>query len=373
MKKKVVQLFHGFNMGGAETLVKEYCLKLDKEKYDVAALCFFRYHTPFEKILEDAGVRLVYINDYEEACTRDGKNPLRRISMLLRRYRFIIKYLKTEKPDILHTHLAVNNYVYLAHPKKDTKIFHTVHNEPTVLWNPSMARRIDKFFVKKLLKKYRMRFITLHDDMRREVNEMFGVRDSVVLNNGIDFSRFEQALPKEDVRRKIKIPSDAFVVGHIGRFDEQKNHKFLVEVFAKVYEKNEKAFLLLIGNGKIRSEIERQIEEAGLKDRSMILDYRTDIPDLLNAMDRFVFPSFFEGLGIVLIEAQKAGVLSVASDAVPKAAVVSNLVKQLSLELTAEQWAEEILVKWAEEVQYHGMEEWDIRCVVHKLEELYDS
>ncbi len=373
MKKKVVQLIHGFNMGGAEMLVKEYCLKLDKEKYDVFVLCFFRYHSPYEKILEDAGVKIIYINDYKEALTRDGNSRLKRVSMLLHRYRFVRNYIRREAPDILHTHLAVNSYVLFANPKKGTKILHTVHNEPTVLWNRSRARRIDYYSACRLVKKYHMQFITLHEKMRKEVDEMFGVYNSVVLNNGIDFSRFEHVLPGKTVRRNLGIPEEAYVLGHIGRFDVQKNHRFLVEVFAKIYEKNKNAFLLLIGNGKIQPEIEQQIKMHGLEHRSMILSHRTDIPDLLGAMDKFVFPSVFEGLGIVLIEAQRAGVECIASDRVPKAAIVSNLVKQLSLELSAEEWADEVLGFQVDSVQYQGIEEWNMSRVVQHLEKLYDS
>lgn len=373
MKKKVLQLIHGFTMGGAETLVKEYCLKLNKDKYDVSVLCFYKYNSPYEKLLEDAGVNITYIDDYSEACTRDGKSRLKRIFMILRRYQFIRNYIKEETPDILHTHLALNSYVSFANPGKGTKIFHTVHNEPTVLWDQRKERKIDFIAARRLVKKYHMQFITLHDRMRQEVNELFGVSNSVVLNNGIDFSKYENALSGEAVRKREGIPKDAFVIGHIGRFGEQKNHKFLVKVFAEIHEKNQNAFLLLIGNGKLQPEIEQQLKELGLEERYKILSHRTDIPDLLNAMDRFVFPSIFEGLGIVLIEAQKAGVACIASDAVPKAAVVSNLVKQLDLNLPADEWADQVICWNVNSVEYYGIEQWDMKQVVLRLEELYSS
>ena len=372
MKKKVLQVIHGFTMGGAETLVKEYCLKLNKDKYDVSVLSFFKYNSPYEKILEDAGIKITYINDYNEACTRDGRKRMKRIGMILRRYWFIRTYIKKESPDILHTHLALNSYILFAAPKKGTRIVHTVHNEPSVLWNRSKSRRIDYFSVCRLIKKYQMKFITLHEPMRQEVDEMFGVKDSVVLNNGIDFARFENVLSKEDVREKENIPKDAFVIGHIGRFDEQKNHKFLIEVFKIIHEKNEKAFLLMIGNGKLQQEVEAQLEDCGVKYCSKILSNRTDIPDLLNAMDRFVFPSVFEGLGIVLIEAQKAGVPCIASAAIPKAAVVSNLMKQLELTLPAEEWADEVLCTVSEKIVYQGIDAWNMNSVVQHLEEIYE-
>ena len=105
----------------------------------------------------------------------------------------------------------------------------------------------------------------------------------------------------------------------------------------------------------------------------MILSQRTDIPNLLNAMDRFVFPSVFEGLGIVLIEAQKAGVPCIASDVVPKAAVVSNLVKQLDLGLLAKDWANEVIDWEVQSVESKGLEEWDMSKVVLRLEEYYEA
>lgn len=373
MKKKVLQFIHGFNMGGAEALVKDYCLNLDKEKYEVSVLCFYRYHTPYEKMLEDGGIKVTYISDIDNRNEGIGVKRLGAVFDLFRRCCFIRQFIRNEAPDILHTHLAVNSYVAFAGPKKGTKIIHTVHNEPKVLWNRSFSRRLDLKAAHNLVKKYQMRFITLHEEMKQEVNELFGVDDSVVLNNGIDFSRFDAALARDTVREREGIPSDAFVVGHIGRFGVQKNHKFLIDVFAKIHEKNEKAFLILIGNGKLQPEIERQLKELGLEKCSKILSYISDIPDLLGAMDRFVFPSIFEGLGIVLIEAQKAGLSCIVSDAVPKAAIVSNLVKQLDLKFSADQWAEETMNWNVDSVKYCGIEDWDMKRVILRLEEIYNS
>lgn len=370
MQKKVLQLIHGFTMGGAETLVKEYCLKLNKEKYDVSVLSFFKYHTPYESLLEEAGIKIIYINDIQD---RLNGSKISNAMDVLKRYMFIRKYIQKEQPDILHTHLAVNSYVAFAKPKKRTKIFHTVHNEPQRLWRKSFSRQLDFYAAKKLIKNYQMKFITLHDAMRKEVNELFEVDNSVVLNNGIDFSRFETALPKEQVRSREGIPADAYVIGHVGRFNQQKNHKFLADVFSEISKKNDKAFLLLVGNGSLQKGTEEQLKQLGLENKYKILSNRTDIPDLMNAMDKFVFPSKYEGLGIVLIEAQKIGLECVISDKVPDAAVVSNLVKKLPLELSAGKWAEAVLKSDVEEAEYFGIESWDMKQVVLELEEIYAS
>ena len=142
-----------------------------------------------------------------------------------------------------------------------------------------------------------------------------------MLNNGIDFSAFEKTLSKEKVRKREGIPEDAFVVGHVGRFNKQKNHKLLVETFAEIYKKNPKAFLLMVGNGSLQKETEERLKVLGLEGHYLILSHRTDIPDLMKAMDKFVFPSNYEGLGIVLIEAQKIGLECIISHVVPDAAI----------------------------------------------------
>ena len=234
MKKKVLQFIHGMTMGGAETLVKEYCLKLDKEKYDVSVLCFYKYNLPYEQILEDAGIQITYIEDIKNYPEEGNFKYLRRILLMLKRVFYVKKYLKKEQPDIIHTHLNNNTYIWAARPKRGTKIFHTIHSELTALWEDDLESKIDFYAAKQLIKKYRMRFITLHEQMRIDTNELFNVKDSVILNNGIDFDRFEKALSKEEIRQKEGIPADAFVVGHVGRFNENKNQDFLVDVFYEI-------------------------------------------------------------------------------------------------------------------------------------------
>lgn len=360
-------------MGGAETLTKEYCLKLDKEKFDVSVLCFHRYHTPYEKLLEEAGVNVVYASDHIKNYDKIAFRYPGRILMLAKRWAFLKKYLRESKPDVLHFHMALSIYVLLAKMGRNTKIIRTMHTEPKRRWNNSMGRKLDLWATHKLMKKYPMQFITLHEDMKNEINEMFGVNNSIVLNNGIDFSRFEHALDKKTVREREGIPQDACVIGHVGRFNEVKNHQFLVEVFAKLHKKDHNTFLLLVGNGSLQKKIEEQLKSQGLENNYKILSERTDIPDLLNAMDKFVFPSISEGLGIALIEAQKAGLPCVVSSAVPQASTVSNLVKRLDLEKGADAWAEETAKFHVGTVLYDGIEAWNLEKIVRSLEKLYVS
>ena len=370
-RKKVLQFIHGFSMGGAEKLVSEYCLKMNKEKYDVSVLCFHRYNTPYEKILEEAGIHVVYASDHIKNYEKIAFQYPGRLLMLAKRWLFLRRYLRNLKPDVLHLHMALSVYVLFANLGKNIKMLRTVHNEPKKRWDNSFGRKIDFYATKKLIKKHQLQFITLHDEMRKEVNELFGVENSLVLNNGIDFSVFENVRSKEIVREQEGIPQDAYVIGHVGRFNKQKNHKLLVEIFAEIYKKNPKAFLLMIGNGSLQKETEARLKDLGIEGRYKILSNRMDIPDLMNAMDKFVFPSNYEGLGIVLIEAQKIGLECVISNVVPDAAVVTNLVKKVDLNAPLETWVETIESFHVEEVESRGIEEWDMNQVVLRLEEYY--
>ena len=132
--------------------------------------------------------------------------------------------------------------------------------------------------------------------MKNEVNELFNVTNTVVLNNGIDFKRFDKARNKEIVRKEIGISCDAFVVGHVGRFIGVKNHELIIQAFKKVIQIKKNAFLLLIGDGVLKEKIINELNTEGFNDKYLILSNRNDIPDLLKTMDVFVFPSKYEVL-----------------------------------------------------------------------------
>jgi glycosyltransferase involved in cell wall biosynthesis len=145
----------------------------------------------------------------------------------------------------------------------------------------------------------------------------------------------------------LGIPPDAFVIGHVGRFDEQKNHLFLVEIAAEVAKREPKMRLLLVGDGLLRPKIEQKIAQLGLTDRTIFAGSRHDVPRLmLSAMDVFLFPSLYEGLGLVLIEAQAAGLPCIFSDVVPEEAdLVKPLIRRFSLSEPASVWADAILAE----------------------------
>ncbi len=162
-----------------------------------------------------------------------------------------------------------------------------------------------------------------------------------ILYCGVDLRPFSETVVSAQVRRELGIPIDAYVVGHVGRFSEVKNHAFLLDIVGRMVERDPNVRCLLVGDGPLRQEIEEKVNQLGLKDKVIFTGLRSDVPRLmLGAMDVFLFPSNYEGLGLVLVEAQAAGLPCVFSDVIPdEADIVPALVKRVSLAQPPEKWA----------------------------------
>lgn len=164
-----------------------------------------------------------------------------------------------------------------------------------------------------------------------------------IIHNAIDVKRFAFDERKRQETRDALGIADKLVLGHVGRFDYQKNHPYLLEVFAAVCKERPDAALLLLGDGADRSVMEERCRELGIADRVKFLGNRKDAERFYQAMDVFLLPSFFEGLPGVLVEAQAAGLKCIVSDTVTREAQATDLVTYLSIEDAPEVWAQEIL------------------------------
>lgn len=165
-----------------------------------------------------------------------------------------------------------------------------------------------------------------------------------LLPNAIDTSLFQY---NEDarcsIRKEFLINKNQLVVGHIGRFNQQKNHKFLIDVFAELLKQKSNALLMLVGDGEKKSEIQEQVKALGIEKSVIFTGIRSDVPALLSAMDVFVFPSFYEGMPNTVIEAQATGLPCVIADTITREAGVTDCVRFKSLHDSAEAWADKTL------------------------------
>ena len=167
--------------------------------------------------------------------------------------------------------------------------------------------------------------------------------DFTVMNNAIDAGKFTFNNNIRSSKRKEFNIENKFVIGHIGRFNEQKNHTFLIDIFKEIHKQDSNAVLLMVGIGELENKIKAKVTDLGLLDAVIFAGSRSDIPELMQAMDLFLFPSLWEGLGIVAIEAQAAGIPTIVSDPVPDAAMITNLAQKIKLSKGAPCWAKEIL------------------------------
>lgn len=174
---------------------------------------------------------------------------------------------------------------------------------------------------------------------------MFG-KDSVkkgkakILHNAVDLAKFHFSAESRNRYRNEFGINDKFVVGHVGRFNSQKNHSFLIEIFAEILKIKPESVLLLVGDGELKDKIILKAEKLGISQNIIFTGVRSDVSEILSAMDVFVFPSFFEGMPNTVIEAQATGLSCVISDTITKDADITGLVRFASLSNDASAWAD---------------------------------
>lgn len=195
-----------------------------------------------------------------------------------------------------------------------------------------------------------------------------------IFHYALDINRFQYNEEKRNRIRESLNTTDKFVIGNVGRMAYQKNHKFLVECFYEVQKREDKAILLLLGDGPLENEIRSQVKQYGIEEKVIFTGAVDNVEDYLQAMDVFAFPTRFEGLGIVLIEAQAAGLKCITSDMVPRETELTENI--IYLELNKDKWVEEILrykegycrIKTDEQIKLGG---YDITEEIKKLEKIY--
>ena len=199
--------------------------------------------------------------------------------------------------------------------------------------------------------------------------------DARVILNGIDSKLFVyDEKVRQEVRKEMGI-EDKFVIGHVGRFVNQKNHTFLLDIFAENCKRRADAVLLLIGIGELMDAMKQKAADLGIADKVRFVGFRDDRNRFMQAMDSFLFPSLYEGLSVVLIEAQAAGLPVFASDSTTTETQYSPHMKFLSLKQPAAEWAEEILsvgrIERKDMTETLNQAGFDIRAMVRNLYKLY--
>lgn len=307
---------------GISTVILNYCRNLDKSKFQVDLLVGNHILPEYQRECDELGIRIIELpfkhSELKGYCLG------------------LMKNLSRSKYDIVHIHgnsAMITLELFIAWIKRiPVRIAHC-HN--TTCNHIKMDRILKPFFYAL----YTNGFACSVDAGKW----MFGQRSFDVIPNGFDTKIFKfSAEQRKKLREELHL-NGKFVIGHIGQFNNQKNHKFLLKIFENVAKLNTNAFLLLVGGGPDKKEICELIEQSPYKNRIIVYG-ETDFPERLYcAMDVFAFPSKHEGLGIVVLEAQISGLPCVVSDVIPSEAIISNNVTLLSLNDSIERWTTSIL------------------------------
>ena len=376
MKVKVFEFIPVISEGGAETLVRDYCLLLKNSEFELVVVtvlpsdpCSSNYQT-----LLSNGVKILSLNKKHWADYNKIIRVFWRFTFfpLFSAYRFR-KIIKQENPQCIHAHLNVLEYLPFIHRTlKGIKLFFTCHSKPDIVFNKKYNLK-QYLSAKFLIKHNSLRLIALHTLMCNQLNELFNINNTLVVHNGIDFKRFSNLdSEKYSTKKSLDIDQNTFVVGHIGRFAPVKNHRFIVELFKRLYSIRTDTHLLLIGDGPLYKEISDLINSLGLSKNVTILSHRKDIPRLLKCMDVFLLPSLYEGLPVSLVEAQVANVRCLVSDCITSECFFSENVVPLSLD-DVDSWVTAILDS-SVKGQYTGdISSFDMNNEIIKLANLYSS
>lgn len=327
---RVLNLFTILNRGGAETMVMNYYRHIDRTRVQFDFLVHRAERGAYEDEIESLGGRIFRMM------------PVR--PWTAHAYRCAMRTFLSEHPEyrILHAHMSELGLYAFQEAKRagvPVRICHA-HNAPHGIDIKSPVR----WYMKTRMRPYiTHRFMCGYESGLW----LFGSRyrgSFIQMNNAVDAAAFRyDAVRRAEVRRELGIPDGALTIGHVGRFDYQKNHPFLLRSFAAVRQREPEAVLLLVGDGGDRPAAETLARELHISDSVRFLGIRTDIPDLLQAMDVFALPSHFEGLSVASVEAQAAGLPCLISDGVPPECRQTNLVHALPLSAGTGAWGTELL------------------------------
>ena len=273
---------------------------------------------------------------------------------------------------IIHGHLGSTAAIYLSIAKR-FGLFTIAHSHSSGT-DHSLRNLIYSIY------SYRTRFIADQLFACSEIagRDRYGKKaDIIVLRNAIDPEEFQYSADvSHRIRGALGIEGKT-VIGHIGRFVKPKNHEYLLDVFQELLKRKPDSVLLLVGDGELRGRIESKANALGIWENVVFTGVRSDVSDLLQAMDILVFPSLYEGLPLTLVEAQAAGLPCVISDRVPQECMFTkDLVSVVALDDPVDCWVDQIL-SCIEGKQRHSRTEdvrtagYDVHMTANWLQEFY--
>lgn len=326
MAIRVLHVVTYMGRGGLETMIMNYYRHMDRSRVQFDFLVHRDFRADYDDEIEALGGKTHRL----PRLVPWGKGYLRALDAFFDAH---------PEYRIVHVHQDCLSAVALKAAKEHGVPVRIAHSH-----NSSQDRNLRyliKLWYKRKIPKYATHLFACGKDAG---DWMFGGADYTIVNNAIDAACYAYDRERAaDMRRRMGIPQEALVLGHVGRFSKVKNHAFLIDIFDRISKARGDAYLLLVGDGGLRAVMEEKVRSLGLGERVVFAGVRDDVPELLQAMDVFVFPSLYEGLPVSLVEAQAAGLPCLISDGIPDACILTDLIEKVSLREKAEAWAEKAL------------------------------
>ena len=337
--KRVIHIVGAMAPGGFENFIMNIYRKMDRNQVQFDFIVHKKKDNAYDEEIEKLGGKLFYV-------TRKSQNPIKN-------FLEIRKVVKENNYEIVcrHSDSAFTVVDLLAAKLGGAKKI-IMHSHSTTTGKVA----IHKFFRKW------MKFVPTHRFACSQAagQWMFGKLDFTFVPNAIDTSEYlYHADIRESMRREWRV-EDKNVYGHVGNFVYAKNHTFLLDVFEKITQKDEKAVLFLVGEGELREEIETKIKKLNLQDKVVLTGRRKDVVRFLQMFDLFLFPSVYEGLPVSMVEAQCTGLPCLISASITDEIMLTDCVKQLELKETLDVWgntAREMLEKGKKDKRCSRQEE----------------
>lgn len=328
--ERVLILITSLDRGGAETMIMNYYRHMDRSKVQFDFLVNRPQEGAYEKEIRELGGHIYRMGPMYPLQFHKYKKDFRNFLHQHPEYR------------IIHSHLEERSYFPLRIAKEEgipVRIAHA-HAE----YHGFNAKKIFRDYFRFRLKPYPTHRFTCSVSAARWLygNKIMEENKFTIIPNAIDSKKYRYSKDVRDrIREELGIGDDTLLLGTVGRLSAEKNQEFLFDVLKELLDAGRNAKLLLVGDGPERTPLEEAAETLGIQDQVIFTGSVPNVPDYLQAMDVFIFPSFNEGLGMALIEAQAGGLPSIASDTVPRAANISGTVEYLPID-NAHTWADAI-------------------------------
>ena len=353
---RVLQIVPNMQAGGLETLIMNIYRNIDRDKVQFDFLVHYQGDYFYDSEIRSLGGNIFKLS------FRDDKNFIKYI-------RDLAHFFSSHKYDIVHCHMGSTALFTLGMAKiygVKNRILHS-HNSST--------ENTFKGKVKSYLLKVSKVFSNQYFACGLSAGEfLYGKKEFKIIKNAIDVEKFANAQKRNDP--VLNSLEESFVIGHVGRFNEQKNHKFLIEIFSQYYKTNPNSFLVLVGDGELKSEIIKKVEECGLTNSVIFYGTSGNMEEIYKWFNVFVLPSLFEGLPVVGVESQAAGIPCLFSNTISREVGFTDYAKFLPIDCGTDIWVDNLKKAYEGEIKPSTVEDvrkagYDIKSEAKRVEQIY--